>query len=107
MDDGVEKLSRPSSDFQIHSSCDEILVFNGTSTSTDGHTEAGDIETTMTCVFDLEQTSRLLEGSTQSGKLAPCDLSTLAPSSTKSYNGPKTVFVKSSVVNAALVASIA
>ena len=28
---GVEKLNRPSSDFQIHSICDEILVFNGTS----------------------------------------------------------------------------
>ena len=33
VDDGVEKLNRPSSDFQIHSFCDEILVFNGTSMS--------------------------------------------------------------------------
>ena len=31
VDDGVVQLNRPSSDFQIHSSCDEILVFNGTS----------------------------------------------------------------------------
>ena len=29
--DGVEKLNRPSSEFQIHSFCDETLVFNGTS----------------------------------------------------------------------------
>ena len=33
VDDGVEKLNISSSDFQIHSSCDEILVFNGTSMS--------------------------------------------------------------------------
>ena len=32
-DVGVEKLNRPSSDFQIHSFCDEILVINGTSMS--------------------------------------------------------------------------
>ena len=31
VDDGVEKLNRPSSDFQFHSFCDEILDFNGTS----------------------------------------------------------------------------
>ena len=31
VDHGVEKLNRPSSDFQIHSLCDEILVSNGTS----------------------------------------------------------------------------
>ena len=32
VDDGVERLSIPSSDFQIRSFCVEILVFNGTST---------------------------------------------------------------------------
>ena len=31
VDDGVEKLNRPSSDFQFHSLCDVILVFNRTS----------------------------------------------------------------------------
>ena len=31
VDDGVEKLNKPSTDFQIHSFCDEIPVFNGTS----------------------------------------------------------------------------
>ena len=31
VDDGVEKLNRPSSDFQTESFCDEKLVFNGTS----------------------------------------------------------------------------
>ena len=31
VDDGVEKLNRPSSVFQSHSFCDEILVFNGAS----------------------------------------------------------------------------
>ena len=44
----------------------------------DGHTPAGDIEITMTCVFDLGPTSMSqLEDSTHSCKLAPCDLSTL------------------------------
>ena len=33
VDDGVEKLNRPSSDIKTHSFCDEILVFNGTSMS--------------------------------------------------------------------------
>ena len=31
VDDGVEKLNIPSSDLEIHSFCDEILVLNGTS----------------------------------------------------------------------------
>ena len=31
VDDGVEKLDRTSSDFQVHSFCGERLVFNGTS----------------------------------------------------------------------------
>ena len=31
VDDGVEKLSIPTSDFQIHSFCDEIPAFNGKS----------------------------------------------------------------------------
>ena len=65
----------------------------------DGHTPAGDIDITMTCVFDLGPTSTELEGATHSRKLAPCDLSTLPPSSTANYNGPKTVFGKSWVVN--------
>ena len=30
-DSGAEKLNRPSSDFQIHSFCDETLVLSGTS----------------------------------------------------------------------------
>ena len=58
----------------------------------DGHTAAGDVEITMTCVFDLEQTGILLEDSTHSGKLAPCNLSTLALSFIANYNGPKTIF---------------
>ena len=49
-------------------------------TGADGHTAAGDIEITMTCVFDLELTSKLLEDSFHSCKLESCDLSNLAPS---------------------------
>ena len=48
------------------------------------YTAAGDTETTLTCVFDPEMQSMLLEGSTHSGKWAPCDLSTLIPPSTVS-----------------------
>ena len=33
VDDGVERLNRPLSDFQLRSFCDEMLVFNGTSMS--------------------------------------------------------------------------
>ena len=37
----------------------------------DGYTAAGDTEITMTCVFDPELTSMLLEGCTHTCKLAP------------------------------------
>ena len=68
-------------------------------TCADGHTAAGDIEITMTCVFDLELTGILLEDSTHSGRWASCDLSTLAPLSTANHDWPKTVVGKSCVVN--------
>ena len=49
------------------------------------HTAAGDTETTLTCVFDPELQSVLLESSAHSCELAPCDLSTLMPPSTVSH----------------------
>ena len=63
------------------------------------YTAAGDTETTMTCVSDPELPSMLLEGSTHSGKLAPCDLSTLMPRSTVSHDCPNTIFEKSCTAN--------
>ena len=68
-------------------------------TCADGCTAAGDTETTMTCVFDPELESMLLEGSTHSCKLAPCDLSTLMPPSTVSHDCPNTVFGESCTAN--------
>ena len=65
----------------------------------DAYTAAGDTETTLTCVFDPELQSMLLEGSTHSGKLAPCDLSTLRPPSTVSHDCPNTVFEESCTAN--------
>ena len=53
----------------------------------------------MTCTFDLEQTSMLLESSTHSCQWASCDLSTLMPPSTANSDCPKTVFRKSCIVN--------
>ena len=61
-------------------------------TCADGYTAAGDTETTMTCVFDPELQSMLLDGSTHSCKLAPCDFSTFMPSSTVSHDCPISVF---------------
>ena len=46
-------------------------------------------------MFDPELQDMLLEGSTHSGKLAPCDLSTLMPPSTVSHECPNTVFGES------------
>ena len=60
-------------------------------TCTDGYVAARDTETTLTCIFASELQSMLLEGSTHSCKLAPCDLSTLMPSSTVSHDGPNAV----------------
>ena len=65
----------------------------------DGYTAAGDTETTLTCVFDPELQSMLLEGSTHSCKLAPCDLSTLMHPSTVSHDCPNTVFDESGTAN--------
>ena len=65
----------------------------------DGHTAAGDIEITMTCVFDPGPTNILLDDSAHSCKWVSCDLSTLAPSCTVNHDGPKTVFGKSWVAN--------
>ena len=67
-------------------------------TCADGHTAAGDTETTLTCVSDPELQSMLLEGSTHSCKLAPCNLSTLMPPSTVSHDCPNSVFEESSTV---------
>ena len=61
----------------------------------DGYTAAGDIETTITCVFDPELQGMLLEGSTHSFKLAACDLA----SSTVSHDCPNTVFGESCTAN--------
>ena len=68
-------------------------------TCADGYTAAGDTETTLTCVFDPELESMLLEGSTHSGKLALCDLSTLMPPSTVSHDCTNTVFGESCTAN--------
>ena len=62
-----------------------------------GYTAAGDTENTLTCVFNPELQSMLLEGSTHSCKLAP--LSTLMPSSTVSHDCPNTVFGESETAN--------
>ena len=68
-------------------------------TCADGYTAAGDTEITMTCVFDLELTSMLLEGSNHSCQWALGDLSTLMPPSTADHECPKTVFGKSWIVD--------
>ena len=68
-------------------------------TCADGYTAAGDTEITMTCIFDLELTSMLLEGSTHSCQQASGDLSTLIPPSTANHDCPKTVFGKSWIVD--------
>ena len=68
-------------------------------TCADGCTAAGDTETTLTCVFDPELQSMSLEGSTRSGKLEPCDLSTLRLPSTVSHDCPNTVFGESCTAN--------
>ena len=65
----------------------------------DGYTAAGDTETTLTCVFDPEMQSMLLEGSTHSCQWAPCALSTLMPLSTESHECPNTVFLESCTTN--------
>ena len=64
-------------------------------TRADGYTAAGDTETTLTGVFDPELQSLLPEGSTHPCKLAPCDLSTLVPPSTVSYDCTNTIFGES------------
>ena len=69
-------------------------------TCADGYTAAEDIETTLTCVFDPELQSMLLEGSPHSCKLAPCNLSTLMPPSTVSHDCPNTVFGESCTAHA-------
>ena len=63
------------------------------------YTAAGDTETTLTCVFDPELQGMLLEGSTHSGKLVPCDLSTLMPPSTEGDECPNTAFGESCTAN--------
>ena len=68
-------------------------------TCADGYTAAGDTETTLTCVFDPELQSMLLEGSTHSCEMAPCDLSTLMPPSTVSHDCLNTVFGESCTTN--------
>ena len=64
-----------------------------------GYTAAGDTETTLTCVFDPELQSMLVEGSAHSGKLAPCDLCTLMLLSTVSHDCQNTVFGESHTAN--------
>ena len=68
-------------------------------TCVDGYTAAGDTENTSTCVFETELQSIVLEGFTHSGKMAPCDLSTLMPPSTVSHDCPNTVFGESGTAN--------
>ena len=68
-------------------------------TCADGYTAAGDSETTLTCVFNPELQSLLLEGPAHSCELAPCDLSTLMPLSTVSLDCPNTVFEESCTAN--------
>ena len=43
-------------------------------TGANGHTTERDAEVTLTCVFDPELQSMLLEGSFYSCKLSPCDI---------------------------------
>ena len=64
-------------------------------TCADGYTTAGDIEATLTCIFDPELQSMSLEGSTHSGKLAPCYVSILMPPSTVSHDCLNAVFGES------------
>ena len=64
-----------------------------------GCTAARDAGTTMLCVFDPERQSMLLGGSTHLCEFAPCDLSTLMPSSTVSHDCPNTVSEKSCTAN--------
>ena len=68
-------------------------------TCADGYTAAGDTENILTCVFDPELQSMLLEGFTHSGKLAPCDFRTLMPPSTVSHDCPSRVFGESGTAN--------
>ena len=62
-------------------------------TCSDGYTAAGDTEITMTCIFDLELTSMLLEGSTPSCQRASGDLSTLMPRFTANHDCPNTLVI--------------
>ena len=64
-------------------------------TCADGYIAARDTETTLTCIFDSELRSLLLEGSAHPCELSPCDLSTLMPSSTVSHDCPSAVFGES------------
>ena len=64
-------------------------------TCVDEYVVAGDAEITMTCIFDLELTSKMLEASTGSCQWALGDLSTLMPPFLVNHDCPKTVFGKS------------
>ena len=68
-------------------------------TCADGHTGAGDTGITLTCVFNPELQTMLLEDSCHSCKMALCDLSTLMPPSTVSHECPNTVFGESCTAN--------
>ena len=68
-------------------------------TGAEGHTTAGDAEVTLTCVFDPELKSMLLEGSIFSCKLAPSDICTLVPPSAEFCDGPNTVSGQSGTAN--------
>ena len=63
----------------------------GVVTCVGGYTAAGDTEIKMTCAFDPELQSMLLEGSTHSCKLAPCDPSTLMPPLAANHDCPGTL----------------
>ena len=68
-------------------------------TCADGYTTAGHTEATLTCVFDPELQSMLLEGSAHSCELAPFDFSILMPPSTVSHDCLNTVFGESCTTN--------
>ena len=84
--DPTASLSDTAPFYPVCKACETCVV-----TGTDGHIAARDTEKMLTCIFDSELQGMFFEGSTHPCKLAPCDLNTFLPSSTRSHDGPNAV----------------